>query len=125
MPSHCEQWLKAPHENENIAPEHPNGFRPGRGTPDSLFIFLKTLRERKEHNEESWTLLLGVIRAFDGAPKTYLWLTTKKTGVDSDSHLAAGLMDLHEKTTATMMVGGVSKPMEIKEGPGQGSVLGP
>jgi hypothetical protein len=25
---------------ENIAPEHPNGFRPGRGTTDSLFIFL-------------------------------------------------------------------------------------
>jgi hypothetical protein len=26
--------------HENIAPEHSNGFRPGRGTADSLFIFL-------------------------------------------------------------------------------------
>ena len=109
--------------HENIAPEHSNGFRPGRGTTDSLFIFLQTLRKRKEHNKESWVLLLDVIKAFDRVPRTYLWKTMKKMGVDP--HLIACLMNLYENTTATMMVDGVSKPIVITEGTGQGSVLGP
>ena len=108
---------------ENIAPEHSNGFRPGRGTPDSLFIFLQTLRKRKEHEKDSWVLLLDVIKAFDRVPRAYLWKTMKKMGVDS--HLIECLMNLYENTTAMMMVDGVSKPMEIKEGTGQGSGLGP
>jgi hypothetical protein len=108
---------------EQMAPEHSNGFRPGRGTTDSLFILLQTLRKRKEHNKDSWVLLLDAIKAFDGVPRTYLWATMQKAGVDA--HMLACLKDMYKNTTAVMQVDGVKKDIDIKEGTGQGSVLGP
>jgi hypothetical protein len=67
---------------EDLAPEHSNGFRPGRGTTDSLFILLQTLRKRKEHQQDSWVLLLDVIKAFDRVPREYLWKVVLRMGVD-------------------------------------------
>jgi hypothetical protein len=87
---------------EDIAPEHSNGFRPGRGTSDSLFIFLQTLRKRKEHQRDSWVLLLDAVKAFDRVPRQYLWAVMLKMGVDQ--HTIEVLQNLYEGTTATMLV---------------------
>jgi hypothetical protein len=108
---------------ETLAPEHSNGFRPGRGTIDSLFILLQTLRKRKEHQQDSYVLLLDVYKAFDGVPRAYLWTTMAKMGVDPN--MIACLQNLYTNTTAVMMVDGVAKDINIKQGTGQGSVLGP
>jgi hypothetical protein len=108
---------------EQMAPEHSNGFRPGRGTSDSLFIFLQTLRKRKEHNTDSWVLLIDVIKAFDGVPRSYLWAVMEKMGVDPN--MMGCLKNMYEQTAAIMVVDGVSKTVDIKQGTGQGSVLGP
>jgi len=108
---------------EQIAPEHSNGFRPGRGTTDSLFILLQTLRKRKEHGQDSWVLLLDVIKAFDAVPRAYLWSVMLKMGVDT--HMVDCLKEMYTNTTAVMQVDGVTKSIDISEGTGQGSVLGP
>jgi hypothetical protein len=76
-----------------MAPEHSNGFRPGRGTTDSLFIFLQTLRKRKEHQQDSWVLMLDAIlctlqeRSRHGGSFTLVLFisSTKTTAADYES----------------------------------------
>ena len=108
---------------ELIAPEHSNGFRPGRGTADSLFIFLQTLRKRKEHGKGSWVLLLDVVKAFDRVPRECLWATMRKCGVPAK--MVAVLRGLYKNMTAEMIVDGVVKGIAMPQGTGQGSILGP
>ena len=108
---------------ELIAPEHSNGFRPGRGTADSLFIFLQTLRKRKEHGKDSWVSLLDVVKAFDRVPRECLWATMRKCGVPDK--MVAALRGLYKNMTAEMIVDGVVKGIATPQGTGQGSILGP
>jgi hypothetical protein len=109
---------------ELIAPENSNGFRPGRGTIDSLFILTQTLRKRKEHgNKESWVLLLDIKKAFDAVPRVYLWETMTKCGVPTK--MIRVLKGLYKDMKAVMKVDGIEKELKIPQGTGQGSILGP
>ena len=68
-------------------------------------------------------LLLGVIKAFDRVPRVYLWATTRKSGVPEKMILV--LQGLHANMTAEMIVDGVVKGLDMPQGTGQGSTLGP
>ena len=58
---------------EELDHESQCGFRPKRGTGDSIFTLKMALKKIKEHNLESWVLFIDFVKAFDRVPREILW----------------------------------------------------
>ena len=68
-------------------------------------------------------LLLGVVKAFDRVPRVHLWATMRKCSVPEKMILV--LQGLCTNMTTGMIVDGVVKGLDMPQGTGKGSMLGP
>ena len=108
---------------EAVAPENANGFRRGRGTPDTLFTHKTFLRKRKEHGLDTWVLYLDVVKAFDRVVQEYLWQTLLRSGVPEK--LVLILEKMYARRSIELTWEGASQRIDVTQGAGQGSRLGP
>ena len=108
---------------EEIAPEYANGFRPGRSRGDSIMTMKETLRKRKASGLDSYAIFWDAIKCFDKIPRKHLWRAMGKCGVDTE--LIQAVQSTLEMTTCTLKIGDETRQINMKEGTGQGTVLGP
>ena len=108
---------------EDIAPEHANGFRKGRSRADSIMAMKETLRKRKASGLDSYAIFWDAIKCFDKIPRRHLWTAMEMCGVSTSMIQAVQSTLLN--TTCTLNVGGETRKVDMKEGSGQGTVLGP
>ena len=108
---------------ETLAPEYANGFRKGRGRADSITSVLSTLRARKSYGKDSFLLLFDVVKCFDRIKRQHIWASMRKMGVSEK--MIRVIQSTLQTTTATMHVEGLQKQVDIIEGTGQGTTLGP
>ena len=108
---------------ETIAPEYANGFRRGRGRADSISSVMNTLRKRKAYGMSSYLLLFDVCKCFDRIKRAHIWKSMEKMGVAKK--MIRVVQSTLNKTTATLQVEGITKEININEGTGQGTTLGP
>ena len=66
---------------EELDHESQCGFRPKRGTGDSIFTLKMAFKKRKEHNLESWVLFIDFVKVFDRVPRETLWKILEKFGI--------------------------------------------
>jgi hypothetical protein len=108
---------------EMVVPEFCNGFRAGRGRNDSMFTLKETLRKRKAKGLDSYCIFYDFIKCFDEISRDCVWKSMKVMGVP-DKMIRAAKATL-EGTSCRMNIGGVEKVVDMKEGTGQGTALGP
>ena len=108
---------------ESVAPEYSCGFRPGRSRNDSVFAVKEQLRKRKEWGLDSYLVLWDVKTCFDVIPKEHIWKSMHLLGVDPK--MIAAVKSTLKDTTCTMTVDGVTKTVNMVDGSGQGTTLGP
>ena len=108
---------------EGVVPEYANGFRKGRGRSDSISAVLDTLRKRKGWGQRSYLLLCDVVKCFDVIKRDHIWSSMKKMGVN-DKMIRVVKSTLKD-TTAILHVEGEQRRVDVKEGTGQGTTLGP
>jgi hypothetical protein len=109
--------------SETLPHECQCGFRAGRGGSDGKFNFFQALKKRREHGEETWALLLDLVKAFDRVPRELLWAVMLKLGVPAD--LVDLLIALHKVVDVHFEVDGVTHVLESIIGVKQGDILGP
>ena len=108
---------------EMVVPEFCNGFRVGRGRNDSMFTLKETLRKRKAKGSDSYCIFYDFIKCFDEISRDCIWKSMEVMGV-SDKMIRAVKATL-EGTSCKMNIGGIEKVVDMKEGTGQGTTLGP
>jgi hypothetical protein len=90
--------------SEALPHECQCGSRAGRGGSDSKSNFFQALKKRREHGEETWRLLLDLVKAFDRAPReALLWGVMPKLGVPL-AHVAIPLFALSDPGTSCIAV---------------------
>jgi hypothetical protein len=113
--------LAAPYEN--IAPEHCNGFRKGRGRSDSIYVLMEVLRMRKRKGLNSWVTFFDVQKHFDRLPRRFTWKSIQKCGV-ADKMIRVVRSTL-EGATCVLHADGETREVNMNDGSGQGTSLGP
>ena len=108
---------------ETLAPEFCNGFRVGRGRNDSIFTLKETLRKRKAKGLDSHCTFYDFIKCFDEISRDCTWRSMETMGV-SGKMIRAAKARLNG-TRCQMNVGGIEKVVDVKEGTGKGTTLGP
>jgi hypothetical protein len=108
---------------EPAMPECCNGFRRGRGRHDSIYMLKECLRKRKAKGLDSCCIFFDCAKAFDEISRECAWQSMEVMGVDSKMTRAA--QATLKDTTCKMNIGGVVKVVNVKEGTGQGTTLGP
>ena len=108
---------------ESIAPEFCCGFRRGRGRNDSVYTVKEQLRRRKEWGLESYVVFWDVKRCFDRIPKQHIWTSMSLLGIDN--HMIDAVKSTLHETTCSMVVDGIPKTINMIDGSGQGTTLGP
>jgi len=108
---------------EATVPEHCNGFRRGRGRIDSIFMLKETLRKRKAKGLDSHCMFYDFIKCFDKISRDCMWKSMQVMGVDQK--MIRAVKATLQNTECKMNVGGVEKTVQMKEGSGQGTTLGP
>ena len=121
------------------------GFRFGRGTCDASFTLKGLIKKRREHGQESWLVLIDLVKAFDRVPRDagkkppmaneeaaaaasdieigMLWRVLLKYGVPPK--LVRMLIAMHETVNVKFDVDGVVKTLLSIIGVKQGDLLGP
>ena len=66
---------------EELHHESQCSFRPKRGTGDAIFTVKMALKKRKEHNLESWVLLIDFVKAFTQISRETLYNLKTKFGI--------------------------------------------
>ena len=69
-------------ENYGIYVEAQNGFRPGRGTTDSIFILHCLINKLLDKNKSLYTFFVDFNKAFDYVIRENLWYKMIKAGVN-------------------------------------------
>ena len=101
--------------------EAQNGFMGGRGTTDGIFLLYQALLKRREHQQDSWVLLIDLIKAFPGVSRELMYAVLGKFGVPP--HLVALIKRLHTGVVAKLTVGSEDKEMTCTSGTKQGDPL--
>ena len=108
---------------ESIAPEYCNGFRAGRGRTDSIFTLKTLLRKRKAKGLDSYGIFYDFIKCFDKLARENIWESMRVSGVDEK--MIKVVKSTLLQSTCQMNVSGIEKDINMKEGSGQGTTLGP
>jgi len=101
--------------------EAQNGFMPGRGTTDGIFLLYQALMKRREHQQDSWVLLIDLIKAFPGVNRELMFAVLGKFGVPP--HLVSLIRRLHTGVVAKLAVGSEDQEMPCTSGTKQGDPL--
>ena len=109
--------------SECIDHEAQCGFRPFRGCGDAIFNLRMAIKKRREHNLETWVLLLDLVKAFDRVPRELLWLLLPRLGVPAKlvSVLKALFTDVKCKLDYEGEFALIKSVIRVK----QGDLLGP
>jgi hypothetical protein len=81
------------------------------------------IRKRKEHGQETWVMLLDLVKAFDKVPRSLLWDVLRKFGVPEK--LVRLLIALHDTVNVEFEVEEVKVVLQSIIGVKQGDLLGP
>jgi hypothetical protein len=108
---------------EDLAPEFANGFRQGRGRADSITSVMSTLRKRKAWGLNSHLLLFDIVKCFDTIKRQHIWNSMRKMGI-AEKMIRVVMSTLH-CSTAVLHVEGEQREVQVREGTGQGTTLGP
>jgi len=101
--------------------EAQNGFMGGRGTTDGIFLLYQALLKRREHQQDSFVLLIDLIKAFPGVSRELMYSVLAKFGVPP--HLVELIRRLHTGVVAKLTVGSEDKEMPCTSGTKQGDPL--
>ena len=83
--------------------EAQNGFMGGRGTTDGIFLLYQALLKRREHQQDSWVLLIDLIKAFPGVSRELMYAVLAKFRVPP--HPVKLIKRLHTGVVAKLAVG--------------------
>jgi hypothetical protein len=108
---------------ETIAPDICCGFRRGRSRNDSVFVVKEVLRKRKEWGQETFLVLWDVVKMFDRIPKEHIWTSMRLLGVDA--RMIQAVQSTLKGTKCVLEVDGINTEVNMVEGSGQGTKLGP
>jgi hypothetical protein len=108
---------------EGVAPEFANGFRKKRGRADSINAVLNTLRKRKQWGTNSYLVLFDIIKCFDRIKRAHIWTSMRTMGISEK--MIRVVQSTLKNTTAILHVEGEQRQVNIQEGTGQGTTLGP
>ena len=101
--------------------EAQNGFMGGRCTTDGIFLLYQALLKRREHQQDSWVLLIDLIKAFPGVSRELMYAVLAKFGVPP--HLVKLIKRLHTGVVAKLAVGSNDLEMPCTSGTKQGDPL--
>jgi hypothetical protein len=88
-----------------------SGFRANSGTVDGLFATCLRLQKHKQHNLETWTLLVDLVKAYETVPREALVAELRRNGLPN--HFV------------TIIIFSVDSELEVYIGVRQGSCEGP
>ena len=108
---------------EDLAPEYCNGFRKGRGRSDSIYVLLEVLRMRKRKGLNSWVTFFDIQKYFDRLPQRFIWKSMHKCGVTEK--MIRVVRSTLEGATCVLHIDGETRDVEMNDGSGQGTSLGP
>ena len=108
---------------ERLAPEYCNGFRKGRGRSDSIYVLLEVLRLRKRKGLNSWVTFFDIIKYFDRIPRRFIWLSMEKCGVAQK--MIEACKSTLEGAKCMLHIDGEIREVQMNNGSGQGTSLGP
>ena len=101
--------------------EEQNGFMPQRGTTDGIFVLKQALARRKEFGQETWVLLLDLVKAFDRVNREMLWILCSKFGVPD--LIVRHIRALYEGSVLKCTIDGVKATIPSTTGVKQGDNL--
>ena len=87
------------------------------------FTVKSLVTKRREHNQETWILFLGLVKAFDKVPRELLWRVLTKLGVPNK--LVSILKAYAQECGGSLEVDGVKKKLNSIIGVKHGDLLGP
>ena len=104
--------------------ETQNGFRPGRGTPDSMFVFHETVLRRKRAGFPTYCFFIDFHKAFDTVWHDGLWLKLWDIGVRGKPWRI--LKKMYSNMQASVLIDGeASRTVDKKVGVRQGCPASP
>lgn len=109
---------------EMILPESQSGFRPTRGTTDSIFSLRQLQEKVVEQQASMYVAFVDLTKAFDSIDRTALWQIMKRFGVPP---LFVNVCEgLHKNNLARVIHNGeTTEPFSTHTGVRQGCVLAP
>ena len=111
-------------ENYGIYVEAQNGFRPGRGTTDSIFILHCLINKFLDKNKSLYTFFVDFSKAFDYVIRENLWYKMIKVGVNGK--ILTIIRSMYNCVKTKVFSNGVmSDPFYCSLGVRQGECLSP
>ena len=95
----------------------------GKGCADATFSLKLALQTLHEHNQESFTLFVDLVKAYDTVNRELLWQILKKFGIPPQ--MIKVLQKLYNNVTYHMKIGGKKTKFLSTCGVKQGDNLGP
>ena len=118
--NHLQSWA----ENYGIYVEAQNGFRPGRGTTDSIFILHCLINKFFDKNKSLYTFFVDFSKAFDYVIRENLWYKMIKAGVNGK--ILTIIRSMYNCVKTKVFSNGVmSDPFYCSLGVRQGKCLSP
>jgi len=101
--------------------EAQNGFMAGRGCSDGIFLLYQALLKRREHCQDSWVLLVDLVKAFPSVPRDGMWAVLSKFGVPA--HMLKLIKRIHTGVVAKLAAGKVDIEIPNTSGTKQGDPM--
>jgi hypothetical protein len=100
------------------------GFSPGKGTTDAIFIVRQIQEKYLAAKKDLWMAFVDLEKAFDRVPREVLWWALRELGVEE--WIVTVIKAMYAgASTAVKLKNGESKPIDVRVGVHQGSVLSP
>ena len=96
-------------------------MKPQRGTSDGIFVLKQALARRKEFGQETWALLLDLVKAFDRANREMLWILCSIFG--APDLIVRHIRALYEGSVLKCAIDGVKATIPSTTGVKQGDNL--
>jgi len=104
--------------------DEQGGFRPGRGTPDQLFLLSEIWSERRERKVRTVTAFIDVEKAYDRVWREGLW--TKLNELGMKGKMWRMIQAMYDRVRRKVKINDrMTREFEVEVGVAQGSVLSP
>lgn len=111
-------------DTQHIISEDQNGFTPGRGCADGIYVVQQLIEKRTAIGEETHLAFIDLEKAYDSVPRSRLWQTLKQQNVDS--RIINIIKELYTDNRAYIKQGDkFSRPLMPSKGLRQGCGLSP
>ena len=114
-------WLETMIESLDIEPQR--GFRRERGCRDAIFAARLLLKKREEHQQETWAIFVGLVKAFDAVDRGFSWDVLLRFGCPES--FVDRLRAIHKNVIIVMRKDGKEVRFRSEGGVRQGDILGP